>query len=107
MDRITLKARAKVNIGLDILGQREDGYHLVKMVMQTISLHDEVMIRKQKNPGILIKSNLYYLPSNENNIVYKAADMLKEEFGITEGLRFDIKKNIPVAAGMADRKSVV
>lgn len=101
MDRITLKARAKINIGLDILGQRQDGYHLVHMVMQTISLHDEVTIRKQTEPGILIKSNLRYLPSNENNIVYKAAALLKEEFKIKEGLRFDLKKQIPIAAGMA------
>ena len=101
MDRITLKARAKINIGLDILGQREDGYHLVNMVMQTISLHDEVTIRKQKENEILIKSNLRYLPSNENNIVYKAAVLIKEEFGIKEGLRFDLKKEIPIAAGMA------
>jgi len=101
MDRITLKARAKINIGLDILGQRDDGYHFVHMVMQTISLHDEVTIRKQTDKDILIKSNLRYLPSNENNIVYKAAMLIKEEFGITEGLRFDLKKEIPIAAGMA------
>jgi len=101
MDRITLKARAKINIGLDILGQREDGYHFVRMVMQTISLHDEVTIRKQTDKDILIKSNLRYLPSNENNIVYKAATLMREEFGITQGLRFDLKKEIPIAAGMA------
>lgn len=101
MDRITLKARAKVNIGLDITGVLENGYHLVDMIMQTLQLHDEVTIRKIKVDGIEIRSNLRYLPVNENNIVYQAAKMMKDEFQIKDGLRFDIKKEIPVAAGMA------
>lgn len=101
MDRITLKARAKVNIGLDITGVLENGYHLVDMIMQTLQLHDEVTIRKKRETGIEIRSNLRYLPVNENNIVYQAAKMMVDEFQIQDGLRFDIKKEIPVAAGMA------
>lgn len=101
MDRITLKARAKVNIGLDITGVLDNGYHLVDMIMQTLQMHDEVTIRKRKQPGIEIRSNLRYLPVNENNIVYQAAKMMIDEFQIKDGLRFDIKKEIPVAAGMA------
>ena len=101
MDRITLKARAKVNIGLDITGVLDNGYHLVDMIMQTLQMHDEVTIRKRKEQGIEIRSNLRYLPVNENNIVYQAAKMMVDEFQIKDGLRFDIKKEIPVAAGMA------
>lgn len=101
MDRITLKARAKVNIGLDITGVLENGYHLVDMIMQTLQLHDEVTIRKKRETGIEIRSNLRYLPVNENNIVYQAAKMMVDEFQIQDGLRFDIKKEIPVTAGMA------
>lgn len=101
MDRITLNARAKVNIGLDITGLMANGYHLVDMVMQTLQMHDEVTIRKKKEKGIEIRSNLRYLPLNENNIVFQAAKLMMEEFEITDGLRFDIKKVIPVAAGMA------
>ena len=101
MDRMTLKARAKVNIGLDITGVLDNGYHLVDMIMQTLQMHDEVTIRKKRERGIEIRSNLRYLPVNENNIVYQAAKMMVDEFQIQDGLRFDIKKEIPVAAGMA------
>lgn len=72
MDKIQLKALAKINLGLDVLRRREDGYHEVKMIMQTIGLHDDLEIRKTKTPGIQVKTNLYYLPTNENNLVYKA-----------------------------------
>ena len=101
MDRMTLKARAKVNIGLDITGVLDNGYHLVDMIMQTLQMHDEVTIRKKRERGIEIRSNLRYLPVNENNIVYQAAKMMVDEFQNQDGLRFDIKKEIPVAAGMA------
>ena len=77
MDRIELKALAKINLGLDVLRRREDGYHEVKMIMQTIGLCDELEIRKTKQPGIQVETNLYYLPTNENNLVYKAAQLLK------------------------------
>ena len=80
-DRIQLKALAKINLGLDVLRRREDGYHEVKMIMQTISLHDDLEIRRMKTPEIQVKTNLYYLPTNENNLVYKAAKLLMDEFG--------------------------
>ena len=76
MDSIRLKARAKINLGLDVTGIREDGYHEVKMVMQTVGLYDRIIIEKTKEPGIVITSNLSYIPLNENNLMYKAADML-------------------------------
>lgn len=100
-DRIQLKALAKINLGLDVLRRREDGYHEVKMIMQTISLHDDLEIRRIKTPEIQVKTNLYYLPTNENNLIYKAAKLLMDEFGIKEGVAIQLKKRIPVAAGMA------
>ena len=101
MDKIQLKALAKINLGLDVLRRREDGYHEVKMIMQTIGLHDDLEIRKTKTPGIQVKTNLYYLPTNENNLVYKAAKLLMDEFQVQEGLLIRLRKFIPVAAGMA------
>ena len=105
MDKIQLKALAKINLGLDVLRRREDGYHEVKMIMQTIGLHDDLEIRKTKTPGIQVKTNLYYLPTNENNLVYKAAKLLMDEFGIRDGVEIKMKKFIPVAAGMAGGSS--
>ena len=105
MDKIQLKALAKINLGLDVLRRREDGYHDVKMIMQTIGLHDDLEIRKTKTPGIQVKTNLYYLPTNENNLVYKAAKLLMDEFQIQDGVSIQLKKRIPVAAGMAGGSS--
>ena len=101
MNQIRLKALAKINLGLDVLRRKEDGYHEVKMIMQTINLHDQVHIRKIEEDTIKIRTNLYYLPNNENNIAYKAAKLLKEEFNLPGGIYIHIKKAIPVAAGMA------
>lgn len=105
MDKIQLKALAKINLGLDVLRQREDGYHEVKMIMQTISLCDELELRKRKQPGIQVRTNLHYLPTNENNLVYKAAQLLMEEFQIRDGISIQLQKRIPVAAGMAGGSS--
>ncbi len=105
MDKIQLKALAKINLGLDVLRRREDGYHEVKMIMQTIGLHDDLEIRKTKTPGIQVKTNLYYLRTNENNLVYKAAKLLMDEFQIQDGVSIQLKKRIPVAAGMAGGSS--
>lgn len=101
MNQIRLKALAKINLGLDVLRRKEDGYHEVKMIMQTLNLHDQVHIRKIEEDTIKIRTNLYYLPNNENNIAYKAAQLLKEEFQLPGGIYIHIKKSIPVAAGMA------
>lgn len=101
MDKISLKALAKINLGLDVVRRREDGYHEVRMIMQTIHLFDRVNIEKTSEPGIRIKTNLSYLPINENNLIYKAGRLLMDEFGITEGVSVDLEKRIPVAAGMA------
>lgn len=101
MDNISLKALAKINLGLDVVRRREDGYHEVRMIMQTIHLFDRLNIAKTQEPGISIKTNLSFLPVNENNLVYKAGKLLMDEFDIKEGLSVDLSKRIPVAAGMA------
>lgn len=101
MDKISLKALAKINLGLDVVRRREDGYHEVRMIMQTIHLFDRVNIEKTCEPGVRIKTNLSYLPVNENNLIYKAGRLLMDEFDITEGVSVDLEKRIPVAAGMA------
>ena len=105
MDEISLKALAKINIGLDVLGKREDGYHDVRMIMQSIHLYDRVEIKKTKSPHIRVETNLYYLPVNEDNLVYRAAKLMKDEFKIKEGVRIVLQKFIPVAAGLAGGSS--
>ena len=101
MDKILLKALAKINLGLDVVRRREDGYHEVRMIMQTIHLYDQLSIEKCNEPGIHISKNLSFLPVNENNLVYKAGMLLMDEFHITEGVDVNLVKRIPVAAGMA------
>ena len=96
-----LKALAKINLGLDVLGRREDGYHNVRMVMQTIYLYDNITIRRTKESGITLESNLYFLPNDEGNIAYKAAKLLMDEFQIQDGVHITLDKHIPVAAGLA------
>ena len=105
MDTISLKALAKINIGLDVLRRREDGYHDVKMIMQTVGIYDQICLNREKTPGIRVKTNLFYLPDNENNLVYKAAKLLMDEFSIEDGVSIDLNKYIPVAAGMAGGSS--
>lgn len=101
MDRILLKALAKINLGLDVVRRREDGYHEVRMIMQTIHLFDQLSIEKSREPGIHISTNLSFLPVSENNLVYKAGILLMDEFHISDGVDVNLVKRIPVAAGMA------
>ena len=105
MYEMRLKALAKINLGLDVIRRREDGYHEVKMIMQTIRLYDRIVMRKRRESKIQVKTNLFYLPENENNLVYKAAKLLIEEFKIQQGVQIDLQKFIPVAAGMAGGSS--
>lgn len=101
MDWIQLNAMAKINLGLDVLKKREDGYHEVRMIMQTVHIYDKIRLTRKQEPGISLISSLRFLPANEGNLAYRAAQMLMEEFHITEGLDINLQKNIPVAAGMA------
>ena len=102
---LSLKAYGKVNLGLDVLRRREDGYHEVRMVMQTVGLYDKIDLFWREKPGVTIETNLYYLPANESNLAYRAAALLLEEFGIQSGVHIRLKKFIPVAAGMAGGSS--
>lgn len=101
MKDISVKALAKINLGLDVVRRREDGYHEVRMVMQTIHLFDRLEMAKNTSGEILITTNLPFLPTNRNNLVYRAAELLREEFQIADGLTIRLHKHIPVAAGMA------
>ncbi len=100
MDIVKRKAYAKINLGLDVLRRREDGYHEVKMIMQNIGIHDELTFEKQPE-GITLKIDNVDLPTDGNNLIYKAAKLIKEEYGIQEGVRIKLKKRIPIAAGLA------
>ena len=100
-----LRALAKINLGLDILRKREDGYHEVRMIMQTIQMYDVLKMKKVKKPGISLSVNYPYIPSDERNLVYKAAKLLMDEFQIQDGVSIQLKKRIPVAAGMAGGSS--
>lgn len=102
---LTLKALAKINLGLDVLGKRDNGYHDVRMVMQTIYLYDNVTLTKTEEPGIRLETNLSYLPVDEKNIAYKAAKLLIDEFQIKKGVSIKLDKHIPVAAGLAGGSS--
>lgn len=101
MKEISVKALAKINLGLDVVRRREDGYHEVRMIMQTIHLFDRLEIKKTSSGGITMTTNLSFLPTNENNLVYQAAKLLKDEFSIRDGIDIRLHKHIPVSAGMA------
>ncbi|WP_332842314.1 MULTISPECIES: 4-(cytidine 5'-diphospho)-2-C-methyl-D-erythritol kinase [unclassified Paraclostridium] len=92
MNSIDLKSRAKVNLSIDVLGKREDGYHLVEMIMQTIDLYDKLKITEIEENSILIKSNSLDIPLNEDNIMYKAVNLLKNQFNIEKGIEISIEK---------------
>lgn len=105
MEKMELRALGKINLGLDVLGRRENGYHDVRMVMQTVYLYDLITLEKKEEPGIELTTNLSFLPVNENNLAYRAAKLLMDEFGLPGGLLIRLEKHIPVAAGMAGGSS--
>ena len=98
---IHLKALAKINLGLDVIGVREDGYHLVRMIMQAIELHDWVTVKKTSHTGISLETNLSFLPTDQSNIAYQAAQLLLQDYPQIGGVELSIHKCIPIAAGMA------
>lgn len=95
------KAYAKVNIGLDVLRRRPDGYHELKMIMQTVDICDELTFEREREPGIQLRIDGADLPADERNLAYRAAALLMEEKHIREGVSITLKKRIPIAAGMA------
>ena len=100
-----LQAFAKINLGLDVLGKREDGYHEVRMIMQTIRMYDQLDMRKSVEPGIHLTTNKKYIPVDENNLIWRAAKLMMDTCGIMEGVSIHLHKVIPVAAGMAGGSS--
>ena len=100
-ETMKVKALAKVNLGLDVLRRREDGYHEIRMIMQTIHLYDQLQITKTREQGITIETNLDFLPVNENNLVYKAAKLMQDFYELDGGVHVVLNKHIPVAAGLA------
>jgi len=105
MNKIYQKAYAKVNIGLDVLRRRTDGYHEVRMIMQTVDIFDELIIEKREQAGIELQTDNSKLPLDGNNLVCKAAELLFRERNITEGVKVTLTKRIPIAAGMAGGSS--
>jgi len=101
LQEIKLKARAKINLTLDVTGKQTNGYHTVRMIMQTLSLYDSIYIKKIDKPVIRVKSNLDWLPTDERNLAYKGAQLLKNKFNIQQGIFIQLDKKIPVAAGLA------
>jgi 4-diphosphocytidyl-2-C-methyl-D-erythritol kinase len=105
MYRINIKARAKINISLDVIRKREDGYHEVKMIMQTVNLFDKINMKKIRKDEIRIQTNLAFLPTDERNLVYKVIKYIKQKYKIETGVFVDLYKVIPVAAGLAGGSS--
>lgn len=101
MDRLELNAYAKVNLGLDVLRRREDGYHELRMIMQTVDLYDTLTLEKTEEPGIFMTCNVEGLPCDERNLVYKSAKLMLDTYGLPGGIRMHLEKRIPMAAGMA------
>ena len=100
MDSCIKKAYAKINLGLDVVGRLENGYHEVRMIMQNVDIFDVLTLVKAES-GITITTDSGELPTDENNLIYRAAKLMKERFHIAEGVRIHLEKHIPIAAGMA------
>ena len=100
MNEYRIKAYAKINLGLDVVRRLENGYHEVKMVMQTVGIYDVLDFQRTAG-GIVITTDSGELPTNEDNLIYKAAKLMIEKYHITEGVKIHLEKHIPIAAGMA------
>lgn len=100
MNSYQIKAYAKINLGLDVLRRLENGYHEVKMVMQTVGIYDELTLTRTE-AGITVTTDKEELPIDDNNLIYKAARIMMEEYHLEGGIHIHLKKNIPIAAGMA------
>lgn len=101
MKEIKKVARAKINLGLDVVGKRENGYHDVRMIMQTINLYDKLQLKKIKVDKVVMETNLVFLPTDDRNLVVKVVKYFRETYGITTGVFIDLYKVIPVGAGLA------
>ena len=100
MNTYSIKAYAKINLGLDVCGRLENGYHIVKMIMQSVGIYDELIFTKTDGP-VILKADGTDLPLDENNLIVKAVELMRKEYGIRDGVSVELTKNIPIAAGMA------
>ena len=105
MDSIVLKSFGKINLGLDVVRRRPDGYHEVRMIMQTVGLCDTLVMKKTAGKAVAMRCDLSFLPTDRKNLVYQAVELMKEKYHISSGITVDLKKRIPVAAGMAGGSS--
>lgn len=102
MEKRNYRARAKINLALDVCRRLENGYHEVKMVMQTVNIYDELEFKQRKDPDIILSvDSRDYLGDLENNLIFRAAKVMKQRYNIQQGVEIRLRKNIPVAAGMA------
>ena len=101
-----VRAYAKLNLTLDVLGKRPDGYHDLRMLMQTVALADEITLTPQERPGVRVQTNLHFLPNNEKTLAAQAALRCLRANSLEErGFSIDIEKKIPVCAGLAGGSS--
>lgn len=106
MDKaVTIASPAKVNLYLEILNKRPDGYHTIRTLFERISLSDEIILRQREDSALQIVSCAKNIPLDSTNLVYKAASLLKEDLGISLGVSIEIKKRIPVGAGLGGGSS--
>ena len=98
---VTMQAHAKINLGLDVTGMREDGYHLVRMIMQALELHDTLYLEKSDLPGIQLESDAPGLASDKSNLIVRAGELLLENYAPGKGVHIKLEKQIPLAAGLA------
>ncbi|MBS4960344.1 MAG: 4-(cytidine 5'-diphospho)-2-C-methyl-D-erythritol kinase [Clostridiales bacterium] len=101
MDKVQLCASAKINLTLDVIDKRSDGYHNLRMIMQMVSLYDRITIERTKDGKIACGSNLNWLPNDDRNLAVKAAKIIREKYEIRDGVKIYLKKQIPAAAGLA------
>ena len=99
--KITRKAYAKINLGLDVIGKRDDGYHLVKMIMQNVDIFDTLTFEENTSGEVTLSANSESIPTDGSNLICKVANRLRDEFGVKAGVDMTLEKRIPVAAGMA------
>lgn len=105
MDKLELKAYGKINLGLDVIRKRSDGYHDLDMIMQMVDVYDDIVLTKVDGDKIVVKTDAAVLSNGKDNLAYMAAKMLLDEFGIKQGLEIKINKRIPIAGGMAGGSS--
>lgn len=98
---LTLKAHGKINLGLDVVRQLADGYHEVRMIMQSVELADTVTMRRLSENRITVRTDKTDLPCDEKNLAYRAAKLMKENYALGDGVEIFLEKRIPIAAGMA------